>query len=1499
MSNNDNEKNKDRILDKNINKKKKRNNKKRIKNTNGTLLVIIAIILILGFIFDSSMLNIAILAEGEEDGSCVMSSTSIPYVQENDDIENLKKEGEALKEEYEDLKKENEILREGVVELEEDGEKQKSDIILKDESENPDGLNKSNDLNNPDDSNNSNDLNNPDDSNNLDDQNKTDVTDDQGKLENMSESEDSELLEDATPEFDGGTMVLAASVANPEYRPVGNKHPMINESSWWEDAKSYVTKTFGVVDGNYNTVAGAPPAGSVWCAGLVSRVIYNTYPNGSKIAVTESVGTLYNELVSSGDYDFIAEGYVSDFVDVIEDTKAGDIMLLMSKEADGSWKWTHTNLITWYGYIYSQGAGGKIRMNTFDNYNQYGAYEASLSAGYYYYIYRLKEKKEEKEKSYLGIKKVGDTSGRSYDNIWFEAYDEEGNYLGGYLTGAASDESDGYAFYLRNSIKDLSYVDTSEESAGSIDLPVGSTVYLYEQGMSNGESFTLPDGVTGYAGIKGSSWEYVKGPQKEYYVTLTTVDYDNWTAVNAYTVSEPDDGPRSLTLKKITSPAFSFYTQDKNRFSLEGARYTIASEDNSEIYYLETDSSGSAFLLDSAGKRTSRTEIETKKSGTYYCWETKASKGYKIDPDCVYNKKKSVTVDYANPDGSFISVEEPEVELYGGIEIIKKSTDQEVTSANSNYLLKAVYGVYDSTDSRIGSIITNNEGYGYLGGLSSGTYKIKEETAGDGYELDPSVYVVNVSVPKTGTYIYNEVDYSAVFDPDYYRNRYPDLSKMNNSELLQHFAVNGLSEGRKASAYYDPAYYAKEVGKSNREAYEYFLGYGMYSKIRYAPYDIVGENTSKVYMNSSIKPVVVSMESPEYVAGFNIEKKDSFSKGAVLEGEAELENALFKVNYYSAADKDIDKVKAGSIQPSRSWYIKTVKNSEGKYIASLTDEGLDKTRSNSEFFKDKNGRVILPYGIAKIEEIEAPVGYLMNEIYYDGNSVSEGEAVYIIINENMKTTINIEDTIIRGDIKLQKRDYETDEPMSGVEFEIKSVKTGESIKIITDENGAASTKGMWMSASSDGSEIEEKEGFGALPYGKYIVTELSCDANKGKQLEPPIEINIEEEKVYDAFDPTGDENIIRNVPLPEIATTARIKDVKEDIVPIDREVTFIDTVEYKFLKAGETYTLVGTLMIRDENGEISEYIKNGNVVRVQKSFSVSNEYKKSIFEKSGTVDMEFEGITADGLEGKSFVVYERLYLGNDISEENYKKNYDSAVNDTIIFPVVHENKEDEGQTLHVAGIGTTAHNKDGGKSIIAEEKASIYDTVHYENVTPGEKYKVEGILYDKKTGNPYKVAGKEIRSEAEFTAKNDTGDVEVEFTFDASEMKELEVVVFEKMFDIDGRLVARHEDIDDDDQKIKITSPEEEEPTTTVTTETVTEEKTTEIIKNEERLDNEISTETKVEEKVTIEKKIEEKEVKSSPKTGDNTKLKLGLYLMFVSACVIAYIIYRKNRKAK
>ena len=241
---------------------------------------------------------------------------------------------------------------------------------------------------------------------------------------------------------------------------------------------------------------------------------------------------------------------------------------------------------------------------------------------------------------------------------------------------------------------------------------------------------------------------------------------------------------------------------------------------------------------------------------------------------------------------------------------------------------------------------------------------------------------------------------------------------------------------------------------------------------------------------------------------------------------------------------------------------------------------------------------------------------------------------------------------------------------------------------------------------------------------------------------------------------------------PEIRTTATI-DGEKTAEPAE-QITITDTVEYSGLTVGQEYTLKGVLMDK-ETGE--PLLVNDQQVTSEATFTPA--------EASGTIDVLFT-FDASALTGKAVVVFETLYIG----EEEVTS---------------HTDIEDEGQTVtFVEGpkIGTTA-TVDGQHTAVPSGEVTIVDAVAYSGLTPGETYKMSGILMDKATGEPLLVGEEQtqVTAEVEFTPEEASGTVELTYTLDASELAGTSVVVFETLYLGDVE-VASHADIEDENQTV-------------------------------------------------------------------------------------------------
>lgn len=117
-------------------------------------------------------------------------------------------------------------------------------------------------------------------------------------------------------------------------------------------------------------------------------------------------------------------------------------------------------------------------------------------------------------------------------------------------------------------------------------------------------------------------------------------------------------------------------------------------------------------------------------------------------------------------------------------------------------------------------------------------------------------------------------------------------------------------------------------------------------------------------------------------------------------------------------------------------------------------------------------------------------------------------------------------------------------------------------------------------------------------------------------------------------------------------------------------------------------------------------------------------------------------------------------------------------------------------------IGTSATDKNTGlQSAFAGKDATIVDDVVMKNLLLGHTYRLEGKLYDTKTGEPVVIAGKEVTAEKEFTATEGVMTVSLEYKLDAESIKGKKTVVFEELYEGEKKK-ASHCLIDEKSQQI-------------------------------------------------------------------------------------------------
>jgi hypothetical protein len=244
----------------------------------------------------------------------------------------------------------------------------------------------------------------------------------------------------------------------------------------------------------------------------------------------------------------------------------------------------------------------------------------------------------------------------------------------------------------------------------------------------------------------------------------------------------------------------------------------------------------------------------------------------------------------------------------------------------------------------------------------------------------------------------------------------------------------------------------------------------------------------------------------------------------------------------------------------------------------------------------------------------------------------------------------------------------------------------------------------------------------------------------------------------------------QSIHIPKIRTEANAEDTEIKVTGAKTTTIIKDIVTYNNLIAdGREYRVKGHLVDKSNGNPI---LINGNKITASTTFVPTD--------PDGEVEVVFE-FDSSALAGTTMVVFEDLFFED-------------------VHLATHSDIEDDSQTIYIPKIRTKVFDENTLLDhTLREEVVTIVDTVSYTNLLPGIEYTVTGKLMNKKTGEPILVNGEEVISSTTFTPEEDSGTVEVKFTFDASDLIGTTLVAFEKLF-YNNIEIANHEDLTDEDQ---------------------------------------------------------------------------------------------------
>ena len=527
------------------------------------------------------------------------------------------------------------------------------------------------------------------------------------------------------------------------------------------------------------------------------------------------------------------------------------------------------------------------------------------------------------------------------------------------------------------------------------------------------------------------------------------------------------------------------------------------------------------------------------------------------------------------------------------------------------------------------------------------------------------------------------------------------------------------------------------------------------------------------------------------------------------------------------AEKDIhivDKVAYRNLVPGEKYTVTgtAIDKTTGEPLKD--DAGKDVTAKASFKAEKANGTVDVEF-VFDGSTLAGKTVVMYENIYYNNKLVGvhadisdEAQIIYVPSVKTTATDTKTETklTYAEKDIKITDT-VEYTNLIPGKTYKVTGTamdkKTG---KVIKDADGKAVTSEAEITPETADGKVDVDFIFdGSNLAGKTIVM-FEEIRYEGKLIGVHADINDEAQTIY----------------VPAIATEALDEVTGIHLSNAGDDVKVKDTVTYKNLIPGLTYRVAGTVMDKDTKKPLQN---GGKDITAEAVFTPET--------ADGTVDVEFT-FSAKEFAGKTMVLFEKLYLvknaDNADANPDDTSNKDKTPDDTQkasesentqnktdntsnkvevdnedntpadnsevkeVLIAVHEDYNDENQTICVPQIKTTAKDAKSGTSMFyAEKSAKIVDTVSYRNLVPGKKYKVVGTAVDKSNGAPVIANGNNVTAEAEFVAKEATGKVDVVFTFDASLLAGRTIVMFEDVY-YENNLIATHADITDEAQTLYV-----------------------------------------------------------------------------------------------
>ena len=454
----------------------------------------------------------------------------------------------------------------------------------------------------------------------------------------------------------------------------------------------------------------------------------------------------------------------------------------------------------------------------------------------------------------------------------------------------------------------------------------------------------------------------------------------------------------------------------------------------------------------------------------------------------------------------------------------------------------------------------------------------------------------------------------------------------------------------------------------------------------------------------------------------------------------------------------------------------------------------DAYKVSGDAFYTQNEKNVLPLGTLTVEETKAPDGYLLDGAYMQaGDSTEQIKGMYLTqITEDGELAVlsgsnqySVSDQIIRGGVKIQKRDLETKDTKAQGSATLKDA----AFAIISLNENPVLVEGKLYKKNETVKTIQTGiDGIATttadlLPYGKYKLEETKAPEGYLTDGAKAIEFSITENgKIVNLTDESH--SIYNQIKRGDLEGVKIGAGTHKRLANVPFKITSKTT--------GESH-----IVVTDKNGQFS-------------TASDWASHKKNTNAGTSSEDGIWFG-TSEPDDSKGALLYD-TYEIEELSCESNKgmkliPAFEVVVSRnkvTIDLGTLTDEYEKE-ITIH-----TTATDKETGeKIIVAGKKVTIVDTVTLDGLEEGRKYQLKGWQMLKEENAELLIDGKRVESDYTFVADNEKMKVEISYMFDASELGGQNLVTFEELYDLKNPeepvKVAEHKDIDDEGQTVLIT----------------------------------------------------------------------------------------------